>query len=63
MSTILEFTHVPRPTSVPAVIADGSAYSAEIVLFPGIRYERHAEPETQEPERGKRRRDTLELEV
>jgi hypothetical protein len=65
MATILEFISIPRPASVPAVIADGTAYSAEIVLFPGVRYERHAEPETksEKPARAKRRRDTLELEV
>jgi hypothetical protein len=34
---------------------------AEIVFFPGVRYER-AEEEPAEPKRTRRRRDTLEIE-
>lgn len=41
MATILEFKSAPKPTDVSAIAAYGAA-SAEIVFFPGIRYERHA---------------------
>jgi hypothetical protein len=36
--------------------------SADIVLFPGIRYERHPEPNEPKPGKGKPRRDTLQIE-
>jgi hypothetical protein len=34
---------------------------AEIVLFPGVRYERPVEKAKAKPKKSKRRRDTLEL--
>lgn len=45
-----------------AFAANGASISAEIVLFPGVRYERQPESDEQKSKRGKRRRDTLELE-
>jgi hypothetical protein len=60
MATILEFRSVARrkPASVPA--PQRSGHLAEIVLFPGVRYERPVE-KAKKPKKSKRRRDTLEL--
>jgi hypothetical protein len=41
MATILEFKSAPRPTAASMLSAFGAAESAEIVFFPGVRYERH----------------------
>jgi hypothetical protein len=62
MATILEFGSLPRPTTPSAFAATGASASAEIVLFPGVRYEREPEKAESKPKRGKHRRDTLELE-
>ncbi|WP_409560132.1 hypothetical protein [Hyphomicrobium sp. MC8b] len=40
MATILEFKSAPRPTAASMLSVCGAAASAEIVLFPGVRYER-----------------------
>lgn len=61
MATILEFRSVPRPAPA-SVLAAHPALSAEIVFFPGVRYER-AEGGQDSAKRGKRRRDTLEFET
>jgi hypothetical protein len=61
MATILEF----RAQSLKASGVDrlGGSGSAEIVLFPGVRYERWSGDETEKPKSKKsRRRDRLELE-
>ena len=62
MATILEFRNQERSTSPSAFSANGASASAEIVFFPGVRYERQAEKDDEKSKRGKRRRDTLELE-
>jgi len=62
MATILEFKCCARPTAASVLAAYGVGQSAEIVLFPGVRYERHAETAERKPKKGQRRRDTLELE-
>jgi hypothetical protein len=41
MATILEFKSAPRPAAASMLAACSAAVSAEIVLFPGVRYERH----------------------
>jgi hypothetical protein len=57
MAKILKFDCAPR--AAPASMTDRSA---DIVLFPGVRYERQTAPEAAKPKRGKRIRDTLQLE-
>ncbi|MBS0233756.1 MAG: hypothetical protein JSR99_09740 [Proteobacteria bacterium] len=61
MATILEFKSTPRPTDASVMAVYGAAQSAEIVFFPGIRYEHTGEPEVQ-PASPKRRRDEPQLE-
>ncbi len=56
MATIVEFRAASRPR---AVCSAGS--SAEIVLFPGVRYERWADEPSEKRGRRARNRDTLEL--
>ncbi len=63
MAMILEFRSVPRPTAASVLAAYGGGQSAEIVLFPGVRYERHEESGKATSKKGQRRRDTLELET
>jgi hypothetical protein len=41
MATILEFKFAPRPAAASMLAACSASASAEIVLFPGVRYERH----------------------
>ncbi len=62
MATILEFKSVPRPTEASVLAAYGAAQSAEIVFFPGIRYEQDTgEPEAT-PAKARRRSEDPELE-
>ena len=56
MAKILKFDRAPR--AAPAA----TDRSADIVLFPGVRYERQTAPEAAKPKRGKRTRDTIQLE-
>jgi hypothetical protein len=58
MATIVEFRSTPRRTEPLPVNA---GVSADIVFFPGVRYERPAETKAEEPKKSKPRRDTLEL--
>ena len=62
MATILEFrAHQSRSSSAAGRLAAGAG--AEIVFFPGVRYERWSDEPQQKPRAKKtRRRDTLELE-
>lgn len=62
MATILEFKSAPRPAAASAFAAIQAGISAEIVFFPGVRYERHEDGEAN-TKKAKRRRDTLELET
>ncbi len=62
MATILEFKIAPKPTAASVLAAYGAGQSAEIVLFPGVRYERHVEGPEAKIRKSKRRRDTLDLE-
>ncbi|HVZ05123.1 hypothetical protein [Hyphomicrobium sp.] len=59
MATIVEFKCTSRrePT-----LADKMNGPADIVFFPGVRYERHPEPDATKPNMTKRSRDTLKLE-
>ncbi len=62
MASILEF----RTGSVgarPSAVADGPRGTADIILFPGVRYERMTEEATPAPKSRsrRRRRDCLEL--
>lgn len=59
MATILEFRI--RDSRATAPKADLRQSCADIVIFPGIRYERSTEPLAKQSRRG-RRRDRLELE-
>lgn len=59
MATIVEFRRSLRRLAAPAARTEGSA---DIVFFPGVRYEREPVPEPQNPKKAKRRRDTLQLE-
>jgi hypothetical protein len=61
MATILSFKSSQRP-SVAAILR-AAGMSAEIVLFPGVRYERWAEvPRDTKPAKRAKRRDKIELE-
>ena len=61
MATILSFKSSQRPSVASILRAAGM--SAEIVLFPGVRYERWAEvPRDTKPAKRAKRRDKLELE-
>jgi len=63
MATILEFKSTPRPADASVMAAYGAAQSAEIVFFPGIRYEHHTgEPDVKPAAAPKRRRDEPQLE-
>lgn len=63
MASILEFRQ-PAFGSRQVSVKSDKAVSADIVLFPGVRYERwsdDAAPESDKPRRRARRRDHLEL--
>jgi hypothetical protein len=63
MSSILEFRK-PALSIRQVTATNGATGSADIVLFPGVRYERWAEapPEPEAPRRSsRRRRDHLDL--
>jgi hypothetical protein len=62
MATILEFKSVGRPSAASVLAAYGTGQSAEIVFFPGVRYERQTETAETKQKKSKCRRDTLELE-
>ena len=59
MATILDF---PPRTSAERLRGSRATGSAEIVLFPGVRYERWEEaPAAKRPRRKSVKRDTLEI--
>jgi len=58
MATIVEFRSTPRRTEVLPVNTGGSA---DIVFFPGVRYERPQEPQAEKPKQGRPARDTLDI--
>ena len=59
MATILEFRHEHRQS---ARQRNGSAAPADIVFFPGVRYERWDEmPGRDNPKKQMRRRDKLQI--
>ncbi|AHB49051.1 hypothetical protein W911_12565 [Hyphomicrobium nitrativorans NL23] len=61
MASILEFRSLPA-NAKPRSTADGTRGTADIVLFPGVRYERMTEDaEPAQKPRGRARRDRLEL--
>jgi hypothetical protein len=59
MATIVEFRKPPRREENPTARTDRSA---DIVFFPGVRYERQQDAEVPNRKKPKRRRDTLQLE-
>ena len=63
MASILEFRQPAFGSRQVSVKSDAAAVSADIVLFPGVRYERwtDAEDEPAKPRRHARRRDHLDL--
>lgn len=63
MASILEFRQ-PALQCRQVTGKTSAAASADIVLFPGVRYERWAEAQTEpaKPRRRARRRDQIELE-
>jgi hypothetical protein len=62
MATILEFKVAPRTSAASVLAAYGAGQSAEIVFFPGVRYERQVEQPGTNPRKPKRRPDTIDLE-
>jgi hypothetical protein len=62
MATILEFKIAPRPSAASVLAAYGAGQSAEIVFFPGVRYERQIEQPGTKPRKPKYTRDTSDLE-
>lgn len=61
MATILEFKSAPRPQAA-STLSGNRGSAAEIVFFPGVRYDREDDASGDKPKKGKRRRDTMELE-
>lgn len=61
MATILEFRSVARTEPASALAGRGLERVGEIVLFPGVRYERLPEKAEAKPKRGKSRRDSIEI--
>lgn len=59
MATIVEFRRRPQRLTARAVRTEGPA---DIVFFPGVRYEREQQPERQNSKKTKRRRDILQIE-
>jgi hypothetical protein len=60
MATIIEF-HAHCPKSAPAGYRRATSATAEVVVFPGVRYERMSEV-TPAKARRRRRRERLDLE-
>lgn len=60
MATILAFRQEQRSSN--RVTGNGAGRPAEIVFFPGVRYERTEETPRQRSKRRQRRRDRLEIE-
>ncbi|MBK9077740.1 MAG: hypothetical protein WBP38_06510 [Hyphomicrobium sp.] len=59
MATILEFRQGPR--NVGKLSRNAAATPAEIVFFPGVRYERWEDTGKQKSKKRARRRDRLEI--
>jgi hypothetical protein len=60
MATILEFRSDTE--KIPVKAPRRRRRSAEIVIFPGVRYERHEDPPATQPRPGRSiERDTLKL--
>ncbi|ADJ22914.1 hypothetical protein Hden_1100 [Hyphomicrobium denitrificans ATCC 51888] len=62
MATIVEFRSTSRRTE--SLVNSGpvnAGGSADIVFFPGVRYERPEEPAAEKPKKSKPCRDTLDI--
>lgn len=57
MANVIALKSRPRP-SMPR---EAAGHSAEIVIFPGVRYEYHEEPPARANRRRTEKRDVLEL--
>ncbi|MET0408952.1 MAG: hypothetical protein ABW006_11340 [Hyphomicrobium sp.] len=62
MATILEFKSVPRPTAASVLAVCDASESAEIVFFPGVRYDRPADDGERKSATGRRHLEDPELE-
>jgi hypothetical protein len=63
MATILKFA-ANQQVSTSEACASRRPTTCEVVIFPGVRYERASEPECEEPQRAvrtRRERDYLDL--
>jgi hypothetical protein len=62
MATVLEFRYPAQTRAYARSNRNGRTTSAEIVLFPGVRYERWEEASQEmKPKRKPKKRDKLEL--
>jgi hypothetical protein len=61
MATILEFRPATRPATLPQMKPKRGGASAEIVFFPGVRYERAIAKVEAKPKRRSKKRDKLVL--
>jgi hypothetical protein len=63
MASILEFRRPEFSSRLGARVSAGGSDTADIVLFPGVRYERWSEEQPAPPQRTRRarRRDSLDL--
>ena len=61
MATILEFRPATRQASVPQMKGRLATAPAEIVFFPGVRYERWTAPVETKPKRRSKKRDKIIL--
>ena len=61
MATILEFRPAGRMLSMPVLKSTRVNASAEVVFFPGVRYERWSEEAAAKPRRRLKKRDKIEV--
>jgi len=62
MANIIAFKAAPKPTQASVLASYGSKPSAEIVFFPGVRYERQADdPPDMKPKKPRHRRDRIDI--
>ena len=61
MATILEFRSSGRTEAMPAMKSGRGGTWAEIVFFPGVRYERWDASASPKPQRRTKKRDKIEV--
>ena len=62
MATILEFKSAQRPNAASMLSACAASESAEIVFFPGVRYERHSDETSSDRAKAQRHSEDVDLE-